>query len=651
MVFLFKTSTSKSLSELRKFHKCVVWDTVETWWCSTEDFVEEDPAPSKLRKTKPFLVSGQFLSSSCVTAGVLAEQGSVFFSKSHGPGEFCCAVTEQRRRGEGRGVVWCGERRGEEGRGGEGCGAGRGEVGWDLRCSNLLLIQVKILKKKLGKGKPFAALSEHRVTLAKGSINTPLDLLALLRPLWEIAEIVLSCLGPEDFLVWLTESHRKPLSAASGAVLLGNFSRRERQTPSRHAGEQPECEAACQFSVLQEPHESHMTHIKQSDGHREHHGGQNVSTFSIHAEPRIRLIAGSPVIFTHPSRYTSATWRVAFQTSGTFVTGCLTVLTAIEPELYKHVLPPREAKGSFLITGKAVRREEHSLPLLLLDPLSGSGPNAGPCATEIILQADLRLLLPCQSPLTGIPLIALPPAVGTKQPPQTSSDGNRVHSDIRHMSKHFIFKCASTADLKVRQQSTSSRALLAGLETCVGFDARIPTDTQAPVPTQPGTATKLSPTVARKKTGVVKTQEEKKERWKEKKVAKRQKKEDEEMGEEEENVQPVVDALENGFLHHAQREQERMTERLLKKTYSKRHKMLAHIEDVVQAPGRSLTPTQCTTSSLGLRLKLRHRSRQQKAHPSSSPPALFLAKRSIVHSKDKMKHELFPRLGRPNPSQ
>ncbi|KAM7391728.1 hypothetical protein PAMP_022391 [Pampus punctatissimus] len=80
--------------------------------------------------------------------------------------------------------------------------------------------------------------------------------------------------------------------------------------------------------------------------------------------------------------------------------------------------------------------------------------------------------------------------------------------------------------------------------------------------------------VKARKTGVVKTQE-KKERWKEKKVAKRQKKEEEEeVEEEEENVQPVVDALENGFLHHAQREQERMNERLLKKTYSKKNKML-----------------------------------------------------------------------------
>lgn len=97
-----------------------------------------------------------------------------------------------------------------------------------------------------------------------------------------------------------------------------------------------------------------------------------------------------------------------------------------------------------------------------------------------------------------------------------------------------------------------------------------------------------------KKSGVVKPQE-KKERWKEKKAAKRQKREDEESavvptvaaaaeeaeeeegcrGEGEENVQPAVDPLENGFLHHAQREQERMNERLLKKTYSKKNKTVS----------------------------------------------------------------------------
>lgn len=71
--------------------------------------------------------------------------------------------------------------------------------------------------------------------------------------------------------------------------------------------------------------------------------------------------------------------------------------------------------------------------------------------------------------------------------------------------------------------------------------------------------------------------QEKKERWKEKKVAKRQKKDEQEAAveEEEENVQPVVDPLENGFLHHAEREQERMNERLLKKTYSKKNKMVS----------------------------------------------------------------------------
>lgn len=66
-----------------------------------------------------------------------------------------------------------------------------------------------------------------------------------------------------------------------------------------------------------------------------------------------------------------------------------------------------------------------------------------------------------------------------------------------------------------------------------------------------------------------------KEWWKEKKTTKQQKHEDEDKEEEEENVQPAVDPLENGFLHHAQREQERMNERLLKKTYSKKNKMVS----------------------------------------------------------------------------
>lgn len=99
-----------------------------------------------------------------------------------------------------------------------------------------------------------------------------------------------------------------------------------------------------------------------------------------------------------------------------------------------------------------------------------------------------------------------------------------------------------------------------------------------------------------KKSGVLKSQE-KKERWKEKKGPKRQKREDEESAvvpvvaavtavaaaaeqaaveeEEAENVQPAVDPLENGFLHHAQREQERMNERLLKRTYSKKNKTVS----------------------------------------------------------------------------
>ena len=60
-------------------------------------------------------------------------------------------------------------------------------------------------------------------------------------------------------------------------------------------------------------------------------------------------------------------------------------------------------------------------------------------------------------------------------------------------------------------------------------------------------------------------------------MAKRQKKDDKEevVEEEEENVQPVEDPLEKGFLHHAQREAERMTERLLKRTYSKKNKMVS----------------------------------------------------------------------------
>ncbi|KAJ8005785.1 hypothetical protein DPEC_G00121490 [Dallia pectoralis] len=59
-------------------------------------------------------------------------------------------------------------------------------------------------------------------------------------------------------------------------------------------------------------------------------------------------------------------------------------------------------------------------------------------------------------------------------------------------------------------------------------------------------------------------------------VVKRQK---EEIEEEEENLMPVsLDALENGFINHAQREQERMNDRLLKKTYSKKKKQIKALQ-------------------------------------------------------------------------
>ncbi|XP_030214420.1 autism susceptibility gene 2 protein isoform X6 [Gadus morhua] len=98
-----------------------------------------------------------------------------------------------------------------------------------------------------------------------------------------------------------------------------------------------------------------------------------------------------------------------------------------------------------------------------------------------------------------------------------------------------------------------------------------------------------------KKTGAVKMQE-KKERWKEKKPSKRQREaealglEQEEApgarveqemevrreveGEEENLVPAAMDPLEKGFLAHAQREQDRMNERLLKRTYSKKNKTI-----------------------------------------------------------------------------
>lgn len=70
-------------------------------------------------------------------------------------------------------------------------------------------------------------------------------------------------------------------------------------------------------------------------------------------------------------------------------------------------------------------------------------------------------------------------------------------------------------------------------------------------------------------------------------MAKRQKTEEQEAAEEEENVQPVVDPLENGFLHHAEREQERMNERLLKKTYSKKNKMVSVSASIVSSRDRA----------------------------------------------------------------
>ncbi|KAE8291702.1 hypothetical protein D5F01_LYC09059 [Larimichthys crocea] len=121
---------------------------------------------------------------------------------------------------------------------------------------------------------------------------------------------------------------------------------------------------------------------------------------------------------------------------------------------------------------------------------------------------------------------------------------------------------------------------------------------------------------SKKKTGVVKTQE-KKERWKEKKVAKRQKKEDKEVEEEEENVQPVVDPLENGFLHHAQREQERMNERLLKKTYSKKNKMIKPL---------ALRPVKVSEDETVQELSRPHRSNSKEQLSEVQPAAVALLK-------------------------
>lgn len=69
-------------------------------------------------------------------------------------------------------------------------------------------------------------------------------------------------------------------------------------------------------------------------------------------------------------------------------------------------------------------------------------------------------------------------------------------------------------------------------------------------------------------------------------MVKRQKEENE----EEENVMPLsLDPLENGFINHAQREQERMNDRLLKKTYSKKNKQVYFISPlfIQEVPLRS----------------------------------------------------------------
>lgn len=118
-----------------------------------------------------------------------------------------------------------------------------------------------------------------------------------------------------------------------------------------------------------------------------------------------------------------------------------------------------------------------------------------------------------------------------------------------------------------------------------------------------------------KKSGVVKAQE-KKERWKEKKVAKRQKKDEQEAtAEEEENVQPAVDPLENGFLHHAEREQERMNERLLKKTYSKKNKMIKPL---------SIRPVKVSEGEAVQELSRPHRSAsKEQLSEVSSPGTTF----------------------------
>ncbi|KAL0979228.1 hypothetical protein UPYG_G00182400 [Umbra pygmaea] len=114
-----------------------------------------------------------------------------------------------------------------------------------------------------------------------------------------------------------------------------------------------------------------------------------------------------------------------------------------------------------------------------------------------------------------------------------------------------------------------------------------------------------------KKTGGLKERKEKKRKEKAEEeqlvtAVKHQKEENE----EEENVMPLsMDPLENGFINHAQREQERMNDRLLKKTYSKKNKQIKALQvrpvrqdedeamQEINRPDRSTSKEQLSESS------------------------------------------------------
>ncbi|XP_077571023.1 autism susceptibility gene 2 protein homolog isoform X4 [Stigmatopora nigra] len=129
-----------------------------------------------------------------------------------------------------------------------------------------------------------------------------------------------------------------------------------------------------------------------------------------------------------------------------------------------------------------------------------------------------------------------------------------------------------------------------------------------------------------KKSGLLKTQE--KERWKDdNSVVKRTKTENEEVEEEEENVQPFVDPLEKGFFHHAQREQERMNERLLKKTYSKKNKM---IKPLMRCPVRFFKDETMPDFSLSHRNSIKE---QQIEVPPASVTLLKCDSESDIDNK------------------